>query len=163
MQQTLGYTTLGNGSETIFILHDWFSDQSSYDNLRPYLNTGFYKFVFADLRGYGLSRGVYGSCTIEEASQDIIAIANKLNIEKFHLVGHSMSGQIVQYLPIEAPGRIKSITAICPVPACGNPVPDDVMKHLEAVTKGDIINAKAIIHFMTQNRYHDWFAERKGT
>ena len=161
MQQTLGYTTLGNGPETVFILHDWFSDQSSYDNFRPYLNTGFYKFVFVDLRGYGRSKGIYGNCTIEEATHDVIAIADKLNIEQFHLVGHSMSGQIVQYIPIEAPGRIKSITAICPVPACGNPVPDDVMEHLEAVTKGDMINGKAIVHFMTQNRYHDWFAESK--
>lgn len=162
MQQTLGYTTLGNGPETIFILHDWFSDQSSYNNLRPYLNTGFYKFVFIDLRGYGLSRNIYGSCTIEEASKDVINIANSLKIEQFHLVGHSMSGQIVQYIPTEAPGRIKSITAITPVPACGNPLPEDVMLHLEAVTKGDMINGKAIVHLMTQNRYHDWFAERKA-
>jgi esterase len=35
------------------------------------------------------------------------------------------------------------------------------MQHLEAVTKGDMTNGKAIVHFMTQNRYHDWFAERK--
>lgn len=162
MQQTVGFTTLGNGPETIFILHDWFCDQSSYDGVRPYLNTGFYKYVFVDLRGYGLSKGVYGSCTIEEASQDVIAIADKLNIEKFHLVGHSMSAQIVQYISTIALERIKSITAICPVPACGNPVPDDVMNYLEAVTTGDIINAKEIIRFMTKNRYHDWFVERKA-
>lgn len=161
MQQTLGCTTLGNGPESIFFLHDWFSDHSSYGSLRPYLNTGLYKFVFIDLRGYGLSRSIYGCCTLEEASKDVIAIADKLNIKQFHLVGHSMSGQIAQYLPLEAPGRIKSIAAICPVPACGNPVPDDVMQHLENVTKGDMFNGKAIVHFMTQNRYNDWFAERK--
>lgn len=162
MQQTLGYTTLGNGFETVFFLHDWFSDQHSYDSLRPYLNTGFYKFVFIDLRGYGLSRSIYGNCTVEEASKDVVTIANKLKLDNFHLVGHSMSAQIVQYIPIEAPQRVKSISAICPVPACGNPVPNDVMQHLEVVSKGDMINGKAIVHFMTQNRYHDWFVERKA-
>ena len=73
-----------------------------------------------------------------------------------------MGAQITQYLPLEAPNRVKSIVAICPVPACGNPIPDDVMQTLEAVSKGDIVNAKAIVQFMTQNRYHDWFHERKA-
>lgn len=162
MQQTLGFTTLGNGPEPIFVLHDWFCDQSSYDLLRPYLNTGFYKFVFIDLRGYGLSKSIHGNCSIEESSRDVLAIADKLNIEKFHLVGHSMSGQIVQYIPTEAPNRVKSIVTICPVPACGSPVPEDVLEQLENIAKGDIVNGKAILHMMTQNRYHDWFAERKA-
>lgn len=162
MQQSLGFTTLGNGPEPVFILHDWFSDQSSYDLLRPYLNTGFYKFIFIDLRGYGLSKSIYGNCSIEEASRDVIAIADKLSLKKFHLVGHSMSGLIAQYMSIEIPERIKSISGICPVPACGTPVSDDVIDHLESVAKGDIISAKAIVHFMTQSRYHDWFAERKA-
>ncbi len=162
MQQTLGYTTYGNGFENVFLIHDWFNDHTSYENLQPYLNSGFYKFILVDLRGYGLSRSIYGNCSIEEAAKDIVNIADKLNIKQFHLVGHSMSGQIVQYLPIEAPNKVKSITAICPVPACGNPMPDDVIQHLEMVTKGDVVSAKAIVQFMTQNRYHDWFYERKS-
>ena len=63
MQQTLGYTTLGNGPETVFILHDWFSDQSSYDNFRPYLNTGFYKFVKGKRVG-GTNMGSTGNSLI---------------------------------------------------------------------------------------------------
>lgn len=162
MQQTLGYTTHGNGLETVFLLHDWFSDHTSYDNLKPYLNTGLYKFVFVDLRGYGLSKSIYGNCSLEESAKDVIEIANQLKIDQFHLVGHSMSGQIAQYLPLEAPDRIKTIIAMCTVPACGNPVPEDVKLHLEAIIKGDMVNAKAIVQFMTQNRYHDWFYERKA-
>jgi pimeloyl-ACP methyl ester carboxylesterase len=158
----LGYKTLGNGRETVFVIHDWFSDCQSFDSLQPYLNTGFYKFVFVDLRGYGRSKAIYGSCTVEEASQDIVSIANSLKIDQFNLVGHSMGGQIVQYLPIYAPNRVKSIVAICPVPACGVPIPDDAMQHLEKVAKGDMLNAKAILQYMTQNRYHDWFYERKA-
>ena len=81
MQQTLGYTTHGNGPETVFLLHDWFSDQTSYENMKPYLNTGLYKFVFIDLRGYGLSKSIYGSCSLEESAKDIIEIANQLKID----------------------------------------------------------------------------------
>lgn len=160
--QTIGYSTLGNGKETIFLIHDWFSDQSYYENIKPYLNTGLYKFVFVDLRGYGLSKSIYGRCTIEESVQDIINIADTLKLEKFHIVGHSMGGQIAQYLPLEAPSRIKSMVAICPVPSCGSQMPDDAVQHLENVTKGDIVHAKAIVQYMTQNRYHDWFYERKA-
>ncbi len=158
---TLGFSTLGNGPETILVLHDWFSDQTSYDSIRPYLNTGLYKFVFIDLRGYGKSKSIYGACTLEEAAKDIVTIADNLGVDKFHLVGHSMGGQIVQYIPIEAPGRVKSIAAICPVPACGTPIPDDVLEHLTTVAKGDMAHGKAIVDFMTQNRYHNWFSERK--
>lgn len=161
MQQTISYEIYGNGPETIFILHDWFNDKSSYETIRPYLNTGFYKFVFVDLRGYGASKNITGSCTLEEAAQDVIAIADKIGAKQFHLVGHSMSGQIAQYIPTEAPERAKSIVAICPVPACGSPAPLDIKEYLMNVTKGDIDQGKQIVHFMTQNRYHDFFAERK--
>lgn len=159
---TIGFSTYGNGQIPIFFIHDWFSDQSYYENIKPFLNSALYKFIFVDLRGYGNSKSIYGKCTVEEAAKDIVSIADQLKISQFHIVGHEMGAFVAQYLPLEAPSRIKSISAICPVPACGSQIPDDAKEHLEGITKGDIINAKAIAQYMTQNRYHDWFYERKA-
>lgn len=162
MNQHIGFTTLGNGNTSVIIMHDWLNDQTSYDLLKPYLNTALYKFIFPDLRGYGLSKNIYGTCSLEEAAQDIVILADFLKLNTFHIVGHSMSGQMAQYIPLVAPNRVKSITAICTVPACGYQMPADVLEHLEKTSKNDIISAKEIVHFMTQNKYDDWFAERKA-
>ena len=42
-----------------------------------------------------------------------------------------MGALVAQCLPLEAPSRIKSISAICPIPACGSQIPDDAKEHLE--------------------------------
>src|SRR3989338_4496109 len=109
MKQHISFSTFGNGNTSIVIMHDWFNDQTSYDLLKPYLNTGLYKFIFADFRGYGLSKNIYGTCSLEESAQDIVNLADFLKIDTFHIVGHSMSGQIAQYVPLITPNRVKSI------------------------------------------------------
>lgn len=162
MKQHISFSTFGNGNTLVMIMHDWFSDQTSYDLLKPYLNTGLYKFIFPDFRGYGTSKNIYGTGSLEESAQDIVNLADFLKADAFHIVGHSMSGQIAQYIPLIAPNRVKSIAAICTVPACGYQMPSDVLKHLEQTSQNDIINAKEIVHFMTSNKYDDWFAERKA-
>jgi 3-oxoadipate enol-lactonase len=157
----LHYKTLGHGLEQVIALHDWFCDSRSYESLYPYLDTQRFTFCFPDLRGYGGSKALQGQCNIEEAAADILALADKLNYQKFHLIGHSMSGMISQYLTCQVPERIQSVIAITPVPASGSPVPDDVMAFLEDGARHNDITALQMIHFMTGQRHTDTFAQYK--
>lgn len=54
----------------------------------PYLNTDDYTYLFVDLRGYGHSKEMRGTYSVEEASADAIKLINSLAWNKFHLVGH---------------------------------------------------------------------------
>ena len=54
-----------------------------------------------------------------EGAADTLALADRLGYDKFHLVGFSMTGMVVERLAIDAPERIKSVVAIGPVSAAG--------------------------------------------
>lgn len=158
---TVAYKTIGRGPIPVIALHDWFCDSTSYDTLHPFLDTTTYQFCFPDLRGYGRSKAILGECTVDEASSDVFALADHLGYDQFHLIGHSMSGMIAQYMNTIAPERLKSITAITPVPACGSPVPDDVMAFLEDGARKNDATGRQMIHFMSGMRHSDLFADYK--
>lgn len=157
----LKFTKLGSGLENIIVIHDWFSDISSYETMEPFLNTEDYTYYFVDLRGYGNSKDINGNCTIEEAAADIVALADQEKLNKFHLIGHSMSGMIVQYVDTIIPERLKSIICITPVPASGSPVPEDVNAFLIDAANSNDTSAKEIVQMMTGNRYSDTFLSYK--
>ena len=60
-----------------------------------------------------------------EGAADTLALADHLGYEKFHLVGFSMTGMVVERLAIDAPERIKSVVAIGPVSAAGIKMSDE--------------------------------------
>ncbi len=157
----IGYASLGQGPCKILVIHDWFSDCSSYDPLKDYLNPIKSTYVFADLRGYGKSKHIQGTCSVKEATSDIIALADHLKWDSFFIMGHSMSGQIAQSIAATIPDRIKGVVAITPVPACGSPVPDDVLSYLEDAASHNDRSAAEIVHFMTGNRHSQDFIDFK--
>ncbi|MBN9564767.1 MAG: alpha/beta hydrolase [Alphaproteobacteria bacterium] len=157
----LGYRQFGSGYNHIVMVHDWFSDSTSYDALMPYLNTRENKYTLVDLRGYGKSKSIQGECALMEATQDILMLLDHLKIEKAYLVGHSMSGQIVQYFAAKHSDRVKGLVAIAPISPAGSPVPDDVLAFLEDAAKSNDDSARQIVHFMTGQRYSDSVAEWK--
>ncbi len=158
---TIAYRTFGRGFEHIIVMHDWFCDSTSYDSIQPYLNTEKFTYVFVDLRGYGRSKGILGECSVEEAADDILQVADVLKYKQFHIIGHSMSGLIAQYIMLKAPERILSCIAITPVPACGSPVPEDVKEFLESGARDNDEIAGQMISLMTSHRYGKQFIDFK--
>lgn len=119
MTADLGFTSYGNGPTRVMVLHDWFCDHSSWDTALPYLTPAEFTYVFADLRGYGASRQIDGLYTLDEAAADGIALADQLGWNEFSLVGHSMSGLVVQRMAQIAPQRIDRMVAVTPAPPTG--------------------------------------------
>jgi pimeloyl-ACP methyl ester carboxylesterase len=81
--------------------------------------------VFADVRGYGKSRHLGGSYSVEEVTADAFRLAGQLGWGRFHVVGHSMTGIVVQRMAVDDwtsdAKRLKSVVAITPVSADGDP------------------------------------------
>lgn len=149
----LGYQIQGKGPARVIAMHDWFCDCSSYDSILPYLDMEQQTYAFADLRGYGRSKSITGAFTLEEASKDILELADKLQWKEFHFIGHSMSSMIAQYIALRATNRVKSVIAITPVPASGLPAPAEVMQFLEDAARRNEESARQCINFMTSGRY----------
>jgi pimeloyl-ACP methyl ester carboxylesterase len=103
----------------------------------PYLTPERFHYVFADLRGYGLSREIEGANTLDESAEDALAVADKLGWTRFSLVGHSMSGLIVQRIAQLAPERITRVVAVTPVSPASMGLPPEAVEHFRAIALGD--------------------------
>jgi pimeloyl-ACP methyl ester carboxylesterase len=130
---TLGHEIVGSGSRRVVIMNDWLCDTSTWDGARGYLDTERFTFAFADLRGYGRSRGRDGAFTVVEGSSDVIALADALGWSHFGVVGHSMSTLIALHLAQQHAARIERAVIVTPPPPTGfggDPVILEAMRSL---------------------------------
>ena len=156
----LGHMTVGDGPEPVLVLHEWLGDHSNFALALPYFDVKRFRFVLADLRGYGLSRSLIGQYTIEEAASDALALMAHYGHQRFTAVGHSMSGMLVQYLMQHAPERLNRVVAISPVPPSGFHADDAALAKLRAVVTDDDA-ARAATDGRTGHRYGPEWLDRK--
>ncbi len=155
---TVGHEIVGTGPERVIAMHNWMGTLRSYEGLWPFLDSETFTYAFMDHRGYGLSRDIAGEHTAKEAAGDTLALADSLGWDRFHVMGHSMSGMVAQRVTLDARERVKSMVAVTPVPATGVPIDAEG----EALFKGaatDDEKWKTISHMLTGNRlsenWHD--------
>lgn len=133
----LGPIVYGNGPEKVLVLHDWMGNSSNYNAAIPYLDTSTFTYVFADVRGYGNSRQLEGKYTVEEVASDAFHLADTLGWDRFHLIGHSMTGMVVQRMAIDdwQSGRkqLKSVVAVTPVAANGVALDEETAEFMRSV------------------------------
>ena len=136
-QNDIAYAQHGSGPQKVLVLHDWNGDHSNYDPVLPYLDGEAFTYVFADLRGYGASKAIAGEYTVDEIAQDCLRLADRLGWQRFDVVGHSMTGMATQRLAADAPSRIRSAVAVCPMSAAGSPAPDEALAFFASTTESD--------------------------
>jgi 3-oxoadipate enol-lactonase len=133
----LGHDKLGRGDRVVIVLNDWLGDTSIWDSARTYLDPERFTWVFADLRGYGRSRGQSGDFTIVEAARDVLELAEALGQERFAIVGHSMSSLVAVHLAQQQSRRIERVVALTPPPPMGMGVDPDTMASLRHLGTAD--------------------------
>jgi 3-oxoadipate enol-lactonase len=155
-----GHMIVGTGPEPVIVLHEWLGDHRNYDGIIAYLSTKQYTYIFADLRGYGLSRAMTGKYSVDEIASDVLRLMDHYGHHRFSVVGHSMSGMVVQYLMLTAPDRLKTVVAISPVPASGFKADDATLVKLAAVVTDDAA-VRAATDGRTGKRYNQAFLDWK--
>lgn len=148
----LGHEIFGSGAERVIVLNDWLSDTSSWDSARPYLDTAAYTWAFTDLRGYGRSRGQSGAFDLEEAAEDVIALADSLAWPKFHVVGHSMSTLVTLHVAQRFPDRVGRVVLVTPPPPAGFHYDAATSSALGEVALGDDDRRRKALAFMFGTR-----------
>ena len=148
----LGHDTLGGGAHTVIVLNDWLGDTSIWDEARVYLDVDRFTWVFADLRGYGRSRGQSGDYTLTEATQDVLELARALGAERFAIVGHSMSSLIALNLAQQHPERLDRAIVLTPPPPAGVGVNSDTMTGLCHLGHADDPTRMRALSVMLGNR-----------
>jgi 3-oxoadipate enol-lactonase len=71
-----------------------------------------YRGIAVDLRGYGDSQKPETGFNIPQFSNDLIALADRLHIQKPVWVGVSMGGMILQRLALDHPDRVRALVLV---------------------------------------------------
>ena len=69
----------------------------------------YFTVAAVDLPGFGLKSGLPASERTGDYADSVLAELSSLGIKRFHLLGHSMGGMIVQEMAARAPERIESL------------------------------------------------------
>jgi pimeloyl-ACP methyl ester carboxylesterase len=83
------------------------------------------RLVIPDSRGTGQSGKPSGGYTLQGLAQDVLTVADAAGAKRFTVVGHSMGGQLAQWVSAQAPERVEAAMLVTPVPAAGLPLPPD--------------------------------------
>lgn len=65
--------------------------------------------ICPDLAGFGASAGLVAPSSIEGHARNVLALLDRLGIDTFELLGHSMGGMIVQEMVRLAPDRVSKL------------------------------------------------------
>ena len=154
-QPTLHYRLYGNGPEHVVVMHDWNGDHSSYLPALCYLDDAAFTYAFVDLRGYGGSRDIAGEYSVREIADDCLGVADAAGWQRFHLIGHSMTGMAAQRLAVDAPERIKSAIAVCPMSAAGSNLDEQTFAFFASTTEDEAAFCR-LIKFVTGGLSDQW-------
>jgi pimeloyl-ACP methyl ester carboxylesterase len=143
----------------VLAVHGWFGSARGWGSLPDYLDGANYTYVFLDLRGYGERKQASGQFTMEEAAADALTLADELGWEAFSVIGHSMGGKIAHQVLLQAPGRVRALVGVNPVPAAAVPMDEQTwaLFHGAADNPG---NRAAIIDFTTGSRLTKSFIDQ---
>lgn len=75
----------------------------------PPLVASGHRVVRLDLRGFGDSTCPAGQFAMDAFLGDLVAFVDALELDRFHLVGHSLGGMIAQRYALERPERVRSL------------------------------------------------------
>ena len=70
------------------------------------------RIIRYDLRGHGGSEVVPGPCTMADLAGDVLALLDRLGIERFSYAGVSIGGAIGQQLALTVPERLEKLAII---------------------------------------------------
>ena len=104
------------------------------DQVAPF--TRHFRLLRYDRRGHGKSGVPKGPYSMERLGRDVLAVLDKLGIEKINWCGLSMGGMVGQWLGANAPQRLGKI--ILSNTACYYPDPTNWLNRIKAVKEGGI-------------------------
>jgi pimeloyl-ACP methyl ester carboxylesterase len=148
---SIPHRVVGSGPRTVFVSHGWFGSSEGWGLFPEYLDQEAFTYVFTDVRGYGGRKDEAGDQSVDEIAGDILALADELGVQRFSLIGHSMSGTFVQAVLVKAPDRVEALVGIAPVSCTPFPF-DDAGRELFWGAPDNRANRYGIIDFTTGNR-----------
>jgi 3-oxoadipate enol-lactonase len=102
------YDVRGEG-EPLLCVHGLGCDRRAWAlQIEPFAQC--FQAVFFDNRDVGQSSLATHDYTSAELAQDVLALADHLELQSFHLLGVSLGGMVSQHVALTAPQRVRTLT-----------------------------------------------------
>src|SRR6476469_11012 len=102
------YDVHGEG-EPLLCVHGLGCDRRAWAlQIQPFSTD--YQAIFFDNRDVGQSSLATEDYTTADMAQDVIALADHLELDSFHLLGISLGGMVSQQVALAAPERVRTLT-----------------------------------------------------
>jgi 3-oxoadipate enol-lactonase len=72
-----------------------------------------YRVITYDTRGHGESPAPAGEYTIDDLTDDVVALLDRLGVERAHVAGVSLGGMTALRLAAREPGRVLGLAVLC--------------------------------------------------
>lgn len=105
------YESANNDGESIVFLHPQGSTSKIWNTMFHYFENDFHVLLM-DLRGQGESVKAVSGYDIQTQCKDILAVLEQSQVEKAHLVGNSLGGDIATAFASIYPDKVLSLTNI---------------------------------------------------
>lgn len=105
----LHYEINGKGQEVLVLLHGFMENNTIWKRMEGLLLPNF-TLVKIDLPGHGKSPILSDKQTMEQMADAVLETLKKLEIPKYHILGHSMGGYVSLALAEKNPEVLQSLT-----------------------------------------------------
>ena len=106
-QHLLPFQRVGVGAPLVLV-HGYLGGSSQWDAQLPLLSQHF-EVVTLDLAGYGMANHLVAPTNLADHARNVLSTLDQMGIERFHLLGHSMGGMVVQEVTRQAPHRVNKL------------------------------------------------------
>lgn len=105
----LNFEKKGNGKETLVLLHGFMENLSIWNDMESHLSKDF-TLLKIDLPGHGKSEILSEVHTMELMADEVKKVVDHENLDKIHLLGHSMGGYTSLAFAEKFPQNLKTLT-----------------------------------------------------
>lgn len=105
----LNFEKKGNGKETLVLLHGFMENLSIWNDMESHLSKDF-TLLKIDLPGHGKSEILSEVHTMELMADEVKKVVDHENLDKIHLLGHSMGGYTSLAFAEKFPQKLKTLT-----------------------------------------------------
>jgi len=108
---SLAVDRVGEG-EPIVLVHGLGFSRKRWQGSVDALSDAGYCVISYDMRGFGDSQLPEADYGMDDLCADLTTIADTLELDRFHLVGHSLGGMYSQLYTLAHPRRVRSLTLV---------------------------------------------------
>jgi pimeloyl-ACP methyl ester carboxylesterase len=111
--ETLYYTHTPGRGETIVLIHGFGGSTVTWWNTIPALAAAGYDVYAIDLLGFGLSgKGWNHDYSHAAQAERVIRLMDVMGLDRVHMVGHSMGGNVAAYIALTYPERVDHLVLV---------------------------------------------------